>query len=673
MSIRTKLLLGVALMLVLVLAETGAAFLAIRAQRAPLRKVDHAAETVMTSAKALLLTAKNIQLDVVQVQQFLSDISATRGRGGLNDGFKEAQDYADRFATDVTQANALADALHEPDMKTLLAQTQAAFGPYYATGQRMAHAYVEQGPAGGNPLMPDFDKASDLMQQQVDKLLAAADARTERAATNLRSALGDVRTDGERMVIQDMVVGALAVVAGIALGILCVLLIVRPLAAMIRTVQRLADGDLAVELRGEQHSDEIGALARALRIFRDHMQAAERLAAAQAEARDRAADEKKAALLDMADRVEAETEGALGTIRAQTERMAATAGAMQDSAVRTGAAAQEAAVVSGQALENVQSVASAAEELSASIREILGQVNRSTTVVQSAVAAGGETRGTIERLNQEVGRIGSVTEMISTIAARTNLLALNATIEAARAGDAGKGFAVVASEVKSLANQTAQSTQEIAHHIDQVRAATAASVEAVSRIETTIHEIDAIARSIATAVEQQGQATGEIAQSVAQAAAAADQMTARATEVSDEARETGQRATGVRDDVQGVHDSVQALRHAVIRVVRNATAEVDRRKTPRYRVDLPCQITLGGQTQPVRLMDLSDGGACVQGAPATTPEARGVLAIQGVADRLPVVVRQQAEGLLHLAFDLDAATAERFRGMPERLAQRRAA
>src|SRR5208283_2681312 len=103
--------------------------------------------------------------------------------------------------------------------------------------------------------------------------------------------------------------------------------------------------------------------------------------------------------------------------------------------------------------------AGAAEQLSASIREIDNQMSLSAAVVGRAVTAGGETRATIEALNQEVQRIGAVADMIGEIAAKTNLLALNATIEVARAGDAGKGFAVVASEVKALATQTARSTQ----------------------------------------------------------------------------------------------------------------------------------------------------------------------------------------------------------------------
>ena len=171
----------------------------------------------------------------------------------------------------------------------------------------------------------------------------------------------------------------------------------------------------------------------------------------------------------MADKIESETTIALQEVGARTSAMTATAEEMSASAVRTGNSAQSAATASAQALSNAQTVASASEQLSASIREIGSQVAQSTEIVGRAVEAGAETRQTIEALNEQVGRIGAVADMIGEIAAKTNLLALNATIEAARAGDAGKGFAVVASEVKALATQTARSTEEIAQHIAQVR------------------------------------------------------------------------------------------------------------------------------------------------------------------------------------------------------------
>ena len=224
--------------------------------------------------------------------------------------------------------------------------------------------------------------------------------------------------------------------------------------------------------------------------------------------------------------------------------MTATTDEMHASAARTDAAAKSAGAAAAQALANAQTVASAADQLAASIREIGGQVSQSNDVVARAVEAGRETRTTIEALNEKVGRIGIVADMIGDIAAKTNLLALNATIEAARAGDAGKGFAVVASEVKQLASQTAQSTQEIAHHIGEVRSATRPSVAAVGRIEQTMGEMNAIAGSIAAAVEEQGAATSEIARNVSETSIAADNMTTRLAEVSAEADQTGRHADG---------------------------------------------------------------------------------------------------------------------------------
>jgi methyl-accepting chemotaxis protein len=196
--------------------------------------------------------------------------------------------------------------------------------------------------------------------------------------------------------------------------------------------------------------------------------------------------------------------------------------------------------------------------------------------VSRAVAAGNETRTTVEALNGQVQRIGAVADMISEIAAKTNLLALNATIEAARAGDAGKGFAVVASEVKQLATQTARSTEEIARHLGEVRAATAASITAVGHIEATIGEMNAIAGSIAAAVEEQGAATSEIARNVSETATAANEMTKRITEVSTEAEQTGQRTGQVSAETTALHSKVGELKESVLRVVRTSIAELDR-------------------------------------------------------------------------------------------------
>jgi len=341
---------------------------------------------------------------------------------------------------------------------------------------------------------------------------------------------------------------------------------------------RLADGELATAIPDTERRDEIGGMARTVAVFREHMAKEAELAAAQEAGRQGADLEKSMALARMAESIEAATRSGLDQVGVRTAAMAKTADAMSAAALRTGELAGNAAGAAAQALANVQTVASAAEQLAASIREIGSQVGRSSEMVGRAVDASAETRASIEALDHEVANIGSVADVISEIAAKTNLLALNATIEAARAGDAGKGFAVVAGEVKQLANQTARSTEQIAQHIGQVRAATGASVAAVARIEATVNDVNAISGSIAAAVEQQGAATAEIARNVAETADAAQAMRQRTEEVSAEALDTGRHAAAVRDDTQGVGQAMQEVKRAVEQVVREAGVELERRQ-----------------------------------------------------------------------------------------------
>ncbi len=465
----------------------------------------------------------------------------------------------------------------------------------------------------------------------------------------------------------------LALLLIIGISVLLGRSITRPVGDLTGVMRALAGGKLDVSVAHTARQDEMGEIARAVLVFQESAVALQQAQLAQEAERAQAAAEKRKALDGMAMTIESETGIALDHIRQRTIEMTTAADQMGASADRTGASAETAAAAAAQALANVQTVASAAEQLAASIREIGSQVSQSNAVVGRAVTAGSETRTTIEALNQEVERIGSVADMIGDIAAKTNLLALNATIEAARAGDAGKGFAVVASEVKQLATQTARSTQEIAGHIGQVRSATSASVAAVARIEQTITEINAIASSIAAAVEQQGAATAEIARNVTETANAANEMTARTAEVSAEARETGSQAAEVHGNAVGLNEAMEELRHTVIRVVRTATPEVDRRATPRYPVDLTCQLTVAGQSHSARLADLSDAGAHLCGGPLLQAGSRGTLSVQGFGSPLPFVVRQSEGDTLRVAFALDEATAAQFRGTAERLTRRRAA
>lgn len=318
-----------------------------------------------------------------------------------------------------------------------------------------------------------------------------------------------------------------------------------PLQLLGNAMRLVADGDLAVEPPFTARTDEIGDLARALARFR--LAAAEKAnlqAAQQADITARA--ERHRDVDQRIRRFEGEVGAALATLGAAAATMGQAASEMAMTAGRSGAKAQEASAAFDDASGSVAGVAAATEELTASIGEISRQVGQASTITARAVAEAAATDTTVRGLADAATRIGEVVALINNIAGQTNLLALNATIEAARAGEAGKGFAVVASEVKSLANQTAKATADIASQINAVRAATDDAVTAIQGISVTIGEVSAVASAIAASIEQQGAATNEIAVGTQDAARRTRDVTAAMAAVRDDAGTTGRSANEVK-------------------------------------------------------------------------------------------------------------------------------
>ena len=369
------------------------------------------------------------------------------------------------------------------------------------------------------------------------------------------------------------VIGALVVAAifSVFTGFSIVVSVARPIVRTTEIMGKLAKHDLSVAIEGGERKDEIGDMAKAVQVFKDNMIEGDRLAAAQKDEQARK-EKRQAAIEAYIKRFDETASGALNTLASASTEMQTTANSMSATAEETSRQATAVAAASEQASGNVQTVATAAEELSASIAEISRQVVESTRIASQAVTDATHTNTQVKALAETAQKIGDVVKLINDIAGQTNLLALNATIEAARAGEAGKGFAVVASEVKSLATQTAKATEDIANQVKAIQSATGDSVAAIEGITTTITRINEIATTVASAVEEQGAATKEIARNVQQASAGTTEVSRNISGVTQAAGETGAASSQVLGAASDLAKQGETLRAEVSRFLADIRA-----------------------------------------------------------------------------------------------------
>lgn len=290
------------------------------------------------------------------------------------------------------------------------------------------------------------------------------------------------------------------------------------------------------------------------------------------EAEHRAKRERDAARLGLAADFELKVGHIVEAVAVAARQMQGISSSMSGNSEEAARQTATAAAASAQASSSVGTVASATEELTTSIGEIVQQVSRSAEIAGKAAEEARRTNTVVEGLVSGTQKIGEVVTLIQNIASQTNLLALNATIEAARAGEHGRGFAVVASEVKALANQTASATEEISAQIQGIQTATGDAVTAIQTIAGTIAEINEISKAISVAVDQQGAATREIASNVQQVATGSSAMNENILSVARASSEAGMAAVKLLEASNGLSSQSERLKIEVYNFLASVRA-----------------------------------------------------------------------------------------------------
>lgn len=418
-------------------------------------------EVAMTQQVQHALDAEKLERNVINVQQYLSDISATRGLDGLDDGFKLAEAQAKEFRANLKSFRLYYESIGDEESVALAKRVGGGFSAYYQAGIIMANSYVEAGPAGGNALMPDFDKTSQELQKDLQSLVSK---HVDGAKNNVLQ----VATKIHSVVLFALALCAIVILLTILVGAFVAWSIVRPLEFATHVADRIAQGDLTRDVSVDTTSrDEITKLLTALSSMQDKLRVVLGQVCEQAVVVSSASHQLAAANQDLSNRTENQASALQETSMSMTQL---------DEAVQ----------------KNEDSV-HAADNLASSATDA---ANTCGTMVSDVVRMMGDLNASSHKINEIIG-------LIDSIAFQTNILALNAAVEAARAGEQGRGFAVVATEVRALAGRSAAAAREIKDLIS----------DSVSRVENGTDLANSAGRSmteVVNSIRRVNELVGEI-------------------------------------------------------------------------------------------------------------------------------------------------------------------
>lgn len=461
------------------------------------------------------LLAEELKLSVVQVQQWLTDISATRAAEGFDDGFEMAEEYAQQFRAALS---ALAEL--NPEDARFFRELEESFEVYYAVGRRMAAAYIAEGPEGGNVMMAEFDVFATDLNDRVDAYKEAVLADVNETVSAIYQAAAAInRFVTVTLVILAVIVFLIAVSVSRAIA--------RPVLKIVQRIRDIAEGegDLTqhVELGGRFVPQEIIALVDYVNLFISNVRAI-------------VAQVKQAAL---------QVTGASHDLAVSTEQAVQSTDQVSSLVQQVAAASEQqaqAATDSATAMEElalgIQRIAQTSERVSNAAATASTDAETGNKLIQETIQrmevlnrSVSDSAAVINQLGEKSVEIDQIIDIITGIASQTNLLALNAAIEAARAGEHGRGFAVVAEEVRKLAEQSEASAHKIRLLIEEIREHTNAAVDKMTTVSGEVQITKDVAVTASQAFARILMEAKEIAGQIQEVTAAAEEMSAGSEQV----------------------------------------------------------------------------------------------------------------------------------------------
>jgi methyl-accepting chemotaxis protein len=460
----------------------------------------------------------------------------------------------DRFNASAQLLTKVAVGIDEPEIRATLAKL-LAFGKGDDSIFKL-RARELAATATANRSIEDNVAIQHELDQAVSSLVDETETQMQRGTVDLINELARNRA-------LLLVVAVLSLLGAAAIAVFYVQRsLIRRLISVGQAMRTLSSGETGLSVPALADGDEIGDMARSLEVFRAGE--IERRRMGERERSEREAQRQRTISVEqMIAEFRAAATAVIRGVSDNAAHMDETARRLSGIAEQADQQTRAATASSEESSSNFRSVAAATEELGASVREISHQATQAKDVVAKAAEFARSADRTVGQLADGATRIGDVIKLIQSIAGQTNLLALNATIEAARAGAAGRGFAVVASEVKSLANETARATEEVATHIGAIQETTGEAVAAIRSISSVMDDVNRFATTIASAVVEQSAATAEIARNVQQAANGAQDLAGNMLTVSKAIDETNQSASAVLDATSALSSQADTLQGAV--------------------------------------------------------------------------------------------------------------